>query len=334
MKYSRAIFAVAIIASTTLFSFAQTGERQAAIKHYLDGNDLEAVIALEALLKKKEYSADAEAVNYLGLAYQNAGDPKGARKMFEKAVKLQPGNAAYRANLAYVYLLARQLDKSQAQAKKALEVDPSSVSARYVMGTADLWEGKVESALTTAERMIEMNKTDALGYVLKSDALVAQLGNRVSAGSNVKSEINLLRQSVETLEEGIKNTSGRPNRTGLEQKLEGMRAFYGYYSKERPEPSAGPQAPEPGVTPVRIISKPRATYTDSARSANVQGTIRVAALLGANGAVLHVLKLKGLGYGLDEHAINAARQIVFGPKMKDGVPVSTVAVFEYTFSIY
>jgi TonB family protein len=334
MKYTQSILAVAIITVTTVFTFGQAGEREAAIKHYLDGNDLEAIIALEELLEQKKYAADAEVINYLGLAYQNAGEPKGARKMFEKAVKLQPSSAVYRANLAYVYLLGRQLNKSQSQAKKALELDPSSVPAHFVMGTADLWEGKPESALTAAEKILAGSPADPLGYVLKSDVLVAMLGNRVSAGSTVKRELDLLRQSVELLEEGVKNTSGRPNRTGLEQKLEGMRAFYAYYSRERPDPSAGPPAPEPGVTPVKILSKPRARYTDSARSAGVQGAIRLAVLLGANGTILHILKLKGLGYGLDEQAYNAARQIVFTPKMKDGVPVSTVAVFEYTFSIY
>ena len=334
MKYTRALFAAAILVVTTVFGLAQGGERAAAVKHYLDGNDLEAIIALEALLKRKEYAADAEAINYLGLAYQNAGDPKGARKMFEKAVKLRPDNAAYRANLAYVYLLGRQLNKSQEQAKKAIEIDSSSVSAYYVMGTADLWEGKPEAAMSSAEKILASSPTDPLGYMLKSDVLTAILGSRVSAGSTVKQEIDLLQQSVQVLEEGMKNSSGQRNRAGLEQKLEGMRAFHAYYSRERPVPGSPPAAPEPGVTPVKILSKPRATYTDSARTAGVEGSIRLAVLLGANGRILHILKLKGLGYGLDEQAIRAARQIVFTPKMKDGVLVSSVVVLEYTFDIY
>ena len=333
MKYTL-IFLILLIAASATFVSAQTPERDAAIKHYIDGNDIEAIIALEALLKKKEYAADAEAINFLGLAYQNAQDAKGAKKMFEKAVKLQPETAAYRANLAYSYLLGRQLNKSQDQAKKALELDPANMSAYFVLGTADRWEGKPERAMETADKMIAAKPEFTPGYILKSDVLVDMLGQKVSRGSAVRDEVEFLRQAVEVLEEGIrKNTSPR-SRKGIEEKLETIRTFYEHYSKDRPGATAGPTPPEPGVTPVKILYKPQARYTDAARGAGVQGTIRVAVLLGADGRIAHILKLKGLGYGLDEQVYQAARQIRFQPKMKDGKPVSTVVTIEYSFSIF
>lgn len=137
------------------------------------------------------------------------------------------------------------------------------------------------------------------------------------------------------LEAGLKNAKQPAYAKGMEERLESMRAFHNYYGKDRPIPTTGgPPVPEPGITPVKIISKPHARYTDSARSAGVQGTIRLAVLLGANGQIMHILMLRGLGYGLDEQAIRAASQIVFQPKTKDGVPVSTVVTIEYGFSIY
>lgn len=322
------------MATMTAASFAQPSARDVAIKQFLSGNDLEAILAFEELIKDKKYASDAEVVNYLGLAYQNALDEKKARRMFERAVKLAPGDAVYRANLAYSYLMVRQLNKSQAQAKKALEIDPKSVPAYFVLGTADLWEKKPQEAMKSAEKMIAADSGNPLGYILKSDVLTALLGIKVSGGAEVKDEIDLLRQSVEALETGISRNAGKAGRTGIEQKLEAARAFYDYFSKDRSVPPVAGAEPEPGVTPLKILSNPRASYTDSARSANVQGSILIAVLLGADGRVHNIMKVKGLGYGLDEQAIKAASRIVFRPKTKNGVAVSTVKLMEYTFSIY
>jgi TonB family protein len=335
MKYLFPFLAVVLVMFAVTQVAAQVNERDRAIKHYLDGNDIEAILALEAIVKQKQYASDAEVINYLGLAYQNALDDKKARKMFEKAVKLQPENGIYRANLAYVYLLARQLNKSQDQAEKALKLDPSNTSALYVMGTADLWEGKLDNALAMAEKMLVTNSAFAPGYVLKADVLLAALGLRVTANSSIKDNIAFLKQAVEVLEAGVKNSPPKANRKTLDEKLEGVKVFYEHFSKNGSvTPAIVPPTPEPGVTPVKITYKPPARYTDSARAAGVQGTIRIAVLLGANGKVQYILKLSGLGYGLDEQVIRAARQIVFEPKMKDGRPVSTVVIMEYGFSIY
>lgn len=334
MKYLSPILAAAVFTSTAILTAAQHNERDRGIDLYRQGNYGEAVSVLSKVSKQKEFASDAEVLNYLGLAYLNSDDSKKARKTLEKAVKMQPQNSFYRSNLAYVYLLVRQVDKSQDQADKALQIDPSNVFAYYVLGTANLWEGKLEDALSIAEKMSGIDSTFAQAYILKSDVLIAKLGKQVAGGSTVKQEIDLLKQSVDALEKGVKNSQPNANRKGIEEKLEGMKVFYEHYSKDRTIIPGAPPAPEPGVTPVKIPSKPRATYTENARSAGAQGTIRLAILLGANGKVLHILKLKGLGYGLDDQAILAARQIRFQPKMKDGVPVSTVAIFEYGFNIY
>lgn len=164
MKYSRLIFAALIIALGTVFASAQPTSREAAIRTYLEGKDLEAILAFEELIKQKQYASDAELINYLGLAYQNALDAKGARKMFEKAVKLQPASSNYRVNLAYSYLLERKINRSQQQAEKALQLDPSNVSAYYVLGRADLWERKTEDAMRTAEKMITLDPGFPPGY--------------------------------------------------------------------------------------------------------------------------------------------------------------------------
>lgn len=96
-----------------------------------------------------------------------------------------------------------------------------------------------------------------------------------------------------------------------------------------------PPGPPVGVTSAfKILAKPRATYTDEARTNNVQGSVLVKVTLLASGQVGNVTVVRGLPHGLSERAIAAAKQIRFEPKKINGVPVSVTQTFEYTFSIY
>jgi len=88
------------------------------------------------------------------------------------------------------------------------------------------------------------------------------------------------------------------------------------------------------TTPLQILSKPKATYTDAARTANVQGSVRLKITLLASGAVGSITPVTRLPNGLTEQAIAAARQIKFKPKMVNGVAQSVVVTFDYGFNIY
>lgn len=105
--------------------------------------------------------------------------------------------------------------------------------------------------------------------------------------------------------------------------------------------SGGPGSPPPppakpvGVTVARkIISKPQARYTDAARQNSVQGTVSVRVTFLASGQIGSVVAVNGLPYGLTEQALAAARSIRFEPAKKDGVPITTQATIQYSFTIY
>lgn len=100
--------------------------------------------------------------------------------------------------------------------------------------------------------------------------------------------------------------------------------------------AGNPPPPKPvGITsPLRIISNPRATYTEAARTNNVQGSVLVKVTLLASGQVGSVTVVRGLPHGLSEKAIAAAKLIRFEPKKVNGVPVAVTKTMEYTFSIY
>ncbi len=90
-----------------------------------------------------------------------------------------------------------------------------------------------------------------------------------------------------------------------------------------------------GVTQkVKIISKPKAPYTDAARQNNVQGSVTLKIVFLASGQVGPVTAISRLPYGLTENAIAAAKQIRFEPAKRDGVPYTTSMTFQYGFNIY
>lgn len=83
-----------------------------------------------------------------------------------------------------------------------------------------------------------------------------------------------------------------------------------------------------------MLQKPRASYTDSARENNVQGTIVLKVEFKADGDLGFIVVSQGLPNGLSQEAVNAAKKIKFLPAMQDGKPVTVIKRIEYSFAIY
>lgn len=70
--------------------------------------------------------------------------------------------------------------------------------------------------------------------------------------------------------------------------------------------------------------KPKATkivrpaYNDEARAAAIEGAVRVEITVDETGKVIAVKVLRGLGHGLDEAAVDAAKQMTFEPGTRCG----------------
>lgn len=92
---------------------------------------------------------------------------------------------------------------------------------------------------------------------------------------------------------------------------------------------------QPGQTfGVKILSKPRANYTDLARTYNIVGTARIRITFQADGQIGAVSPVTKLPLGLTLSAMEAARKIRFEPAVKNGVPYSVTKIVEYTFTLY
>lgn len=85
--------------------------------------------------------------------------------------------------------------------------------------------------------------------------------------------------------------------------------------------------------PAEILFKPKPAYTDEARTKKIEGDVLLQVVFSASGEVKVERVVQGLGYGLDESAEAAARQIRFRPAIQEGQPIDFPAVVHITFAL-
>ena len=102
-------------------------------------------------------------------------------------------------------------------------------------------------------------------------------------------------------------------------------------------PSQEQKSPEqlgPGITPPKLISSAEPNYTDEARQAHIQGKIILSVTIRTDGTAKVDKVVQGLGYGLDEKAMEAVEKWRFVPGMKDGQPVDVQLPVTMNFKLY
>jgi TonB family protein len=90
-------------------------------------------------------------------------------------------------------------------------------------------------------------------------------------------------------------------------------------------------AEDADVAPV-VVSRPLPTYTPKARALRHEGTVVFRLLIDESGKVVETQLVRGIaGSDLNDAALRAAKQWVYRPARKDGVPVKVWKVEEVTF---
>ena len=117
--------------------------------------------------------------------------------------------------------------------------------------------------------------------------------------------------------------SGAPVRTG---------GFGDVVVAEAP-PARSERAAARPETPVQIVSKPAPSYTEEARALRVEGEVVLEVVFEASGRTRVIGVVEGLGHGLDETAIEAARGIEFEPARREGRAVDYNAVLRIVFQL-
>lgn len=177
----------------------------------------------------------------------------------------------------------------------------------------------------------------AAAYSTKSQSLVSSFIKQ--RGTVLRNEIRaeMLTEAAGDLDEYIKLQPKAKNIDFYKKYVESLRYFAEYYARTEnkvPQPYLENEPSDPNKTPLKILAKQKAQYTDKARNAGVQGTVTLLVGFTAAGTVDHILIVKPLGYGLDEQAVAAVKQIKFEPETILGKPVSTVRPVSFTFNIY
>jgi periplasmic protein TonB len=97
----------------------------------------------------------------------------------------------------------------------------------------------------------------------------------------------------------------------------------------------GPYVVGGGVRSPIPLLQPLPPYTEAARKARVEGLVLLQAVVRKDGTVDSFRVLRGLGYGLDESAINTiATKWRFKPGTLNGTPVDVQANIEISFRLY
>jgi TonB family protein len=89
------------------------------------------------------------------------------------------------------------------------------------------------------------------------------------------------------------------------------------------------------VKPPQVLQQPKPSYTEKARKARIEGVVVVDAIIQKNGSVGQIRVIKGLGYGLDESAVNTiSKEWKFNPGTLNDKPVDVSVVMEVSFRLY
>lgn len=88
------------------------------------------------------------------------------------------------------------------------------------------------------------------------------------------------------------------------------------------------------ITPLSIIIKPLAFYTEAARKSGETGVVKLRLTFSTKGSITKVKFLSALQSGLLRQCIFAAIRIKFIPAERNGEPIFVTKQVEYSFSIY
>ncbi len=93
------------------------------------------------------------------------------------------------------------------------------------------------------------------------------------------------------------------------------------------------RAAAPADKPVEITFKPKPAYTAEARAKRIQGEVLLEVLFAATGEIRVLRVTRGLGFGLDETAREAASHIRFRPGTRGGEPVDMKGTVHILFEL-
>jgi len=165
------------VAGAQLKASAEQLQRVAAL---ISGNQLvEAEQQLDQILKTSPN--EATALSFLGTIRAKQGRLTEAEDFFLRAIRADDRSTAARMNLAYLYLLKGEPDKTAAELEKVLILDPANADAAYRLAWVLFSQGRYDECIAALDKVKQSQTLSApilgvLGdaYLRKGDATKAE----------------------------------------------------------------------------------------------------------------------------------------------------------------
>lgn len=133
----------------------------------------EARLAVQTALNLDPNFAEAYTVDAMIKFYQDR-DWEAAEASYEKALQLDPNNANTLVRYAFFLTTLKRYNEALTMAKRAVEVDPISISSLHSLGWANLVSGNYVEAEKAFSEAIEMHPNWIWGYIKRSYAKMYQ----------------------------------------------------------------------------------------------------------------------------------------------------------------
>lgn len=337
MKIYLSIVLISIF-TITVAAQQPTENRNRGIEFYQKENFSEAAKSFQLAVKQNE--ADAEAWYYLGWTLLKTGNFKDSATAFKNAAKLKSLDARPYVGMAYAALSAGKPGDAQSKAEKAIVLDPKETQAYDILAAAHWRQGNFKSVRETADKALIIDPELIRFYQVKVSALFSEAIRETQTGTLSDNRRTRLFDDAKTVLESYPHLSANnPNALVIKNKIADLTLFQQSVEENLKSPTLGFTETAPGTlvdpSAFKILSKMRASYTDTARQNQEQGVVTVVVMFSADGTVPYALPLKGLKYGLTWEAVSAASHgISFKPAESNGKPVSVVKSIQYSFSIY
>jgi len=114
-----------------------------------------------------------EARTDLGIVYTKTDRPEEALVQYELALGLEPNVTALHSNKAAALVMLSRYEEAEQAAQRALQLDPGSIDANYMLGIAMLMQGKITSEMAAHLAIAAKKHPRARAYLAEVQAQLA-----------------------------------------------------------------------------------------------------------------------------------------------------------------
>lgn len=286
-----------------------------------------------AKLYKKLTKAEpnnAEAWYQLSLAYLADKKDEKAADALEKATGISTKEPHYWRTFASVLISLDRIAQAEIAAKKLIGLQPNVADSYFFYAFISILKEEFLTAETQIEKMIALNPSSPDPYFLRGSLYLRQVPD-----GRYQHRAETLQKADAAFQRYTELNKNGPLGAYLREQIAAVQWFANFYNKrgDNTPKDSGQSPAEPG-TKLAVKKAKAPNYTREAKETGLSGVVLLLVAFRADGTIGPVLVLRGLGNGLTEKAVEAAKQIKFNPVIKNDVPVDSVRQVEYSFSVY